>query len=724
MARLTPEQKQKRRAAEAAYKRAVAQSFADWNANERQYLRMIRDDLTNYENAIKASMANVTEWDAHRIDQVNAMFDDAKAKLNARLTSDYAWADFQTVQLAVDSVTKPLEAFGVHIGAAGRQLPIQQLNYLRSVVPTLITNVTADAHEQVRQLLYTHAHGGMSRADLYRKIGSAVGPLDGKAELKPGQIIPRAEARARTIFRTETNRVASLVTDNEIKKLSAVDKGVGARWVHWPSQNPRSEHVALNGKVIFPGHGEFFEVGGVKVTGPHDPSLPASEVVSCHCKALVVYDPDKADDVKDPHIAAAPSGGGSPAPTPTTVPVPKPAVKVAAPKKPRKPKAAEPAPDTGPVTVKAADVAPAGSAIPSGAPAGPARGVRPLGEARVASSLKYKDLPARPPLNASFDECRAHIEKLCKLDNQHWGQSPHFIPWDQKGFDELITRFRKYEGDKGIRAFTQLMHDAAEQARRQGIPFYNNVGMTKSAVASVGGSYFKVGTTFTSRLPKYYDRLKSAEDGIKYRDKVLSGLRASLVQESEYTASEQALFDAFRGEVRELVAKFEAWDGFGAAPEWMNYAGIRAYRPTGAESGISRWINGSRAELVGDGMPDADRVHATMWHEFGHLVHNTISYSQTGKASSLSVVVNRFGVNTVAWGGPMKRELERLNPLNRPSGDFITRYAEVGGKSYSKGREQWSNEWFAENYSAWHNGFYSHVEPSWIEFAKKWGVIS
>lgn len=47
-------------------------------------------------------------------------------------------------------------------------------------------------------------------------------------------------------------------------------------------------HRDLNGTTI--PMGEKFTVGGVTADGPHDPVLPAREVVNCRCRLMPVID--------------------------------------------------------------------------------------------------------------------------------------------------------------------------------------------------------------------------------------------------------------------------------------------------------------------------------------------------------------------------------------------------------------------------------------------------
>ena len=89
--------------------------------------------------------------------------------------------------------------------------------------------------------------------------------------------------RARTIARTETSSAINNTSNATAEEVGMDEKG----WLHIGGKyTSRSNHVALNNTWIK--LNELFDLGnGLKARFPHDPNLPASEVVSCNC--LTIY---------------------------------------------------------------------------------------------------------------------------------------------------------------------------------------------------------------------------------------------------------------------------------------------------------------------------------------------------------------------------------------------------------------------------------------------------
>lgn len=92
-----------------------------------------------------------------------------------------------------------------------------------------------------------------------------------------------SKSRSKTIARTETqnsvNRISHIAAKNGIM--------VKKTWLHIGAGfEDRKSHVELDGKTI-PMNSKF-NVNGYPALYPHDPSLPASEIVNCHC--LCIYE--------------------------------------------------------------------------------------------------------------------------------------------------------------------------------------------------------------------------------------------------------------------------------------------------------------------------------------------------------------------------------------------------------------------------------------------------
>lgn len=90
-----------------------------------------------------------------------------------------------------------------------------------------------------------------------------------------------SEARAMTIARTETSNAINITTHNTAEYSGMTKK----TWLHvGGGKEDRPAHLALDGKTI--GIKEYFMVNGHQCLYPHDPNLPASEVINCYCVAI------------------------------------------------------------------------------------------------------------------------------------------------------------------------------------------------------------------------------------------------------------------------------------------------------------------------------------------------------------------------------------------------------------------------------------------------------
>lgn len=93
-----------------------------------------------------------------------------------------------------------------------------------------------------------------------------------------GELIGKEETfRALAASRQESFRQA-------IANGSIAQQAVTKTWRHFPNENPRHEHIAMNGKKV--GFNESFVLpDGTPMLYPHDPSAPLSQTAGCHCQA-------------------------------------------------------------------------------------------------------------------------------------------------------------------------------------------------------------------------------------------------------------------------------------------------------------------------------------------------------------------------------------------------------------------------------------------------------
>ena len=90
-------------------------------------------------------------------------------------------------------------------------------------------------------------------------------------------------SRARAIAITELGSIGNAVAQHGIYEAQQYSENVIATWKHslLVTTEARPAHLALDGSWVR--KDEKFNVNGHYCNGPHDPNLPASEVVNCGC---------------------------------------------------------------------------------------------------------------------------------------------------------------------------------------------------------------------------------------------------------------------------------------------------------------------------------------------------------------------------------------------------------------------------------------------------------
>ena len=180
-------------------------------------------------------------------------------------------------------------------GSTQLQLPLPDINMpvwrvlLAERVSRLVDGTTQDGvvkyrgwnasiHDDLTSSLAAAYQNGESVDGAIARIGRMLGvdPAD------PGQIGHRAEA----IARTET---IGLSNDVARKQMSESGVVTHKEWYSIGDERTRESHAMLNGTRI--PFNEQFNVNGTMADGPHDPSLPAEEVINCRCRLIPIVQP-------------------------------------------------------------------------------------------------------------------------------------------------------------------------------------------------------------------------------------------------------------------------------------------------------------------------------------------------------------------------------------------------------------------------------------------------
>lgn len=137
--------------------------------------------------------------------------------------------------------------------------------------------------------------GQRTKIMVQRQVENAVtkGLTNEELKAKIEDITRFSELRADTIARTETIG-AYVQGDMAGARALGVEGPVEKVWVATLDRRTRPTHVEAHDQTV--PFDETFEVGGVAMDAPHDPSAPAGEVVNCRCYVELLYAGDTRPD--------------------------------------------------------------------------------------------------------------------------------------------------------------------------------------------------------------------------------------------------------------------------------------------------------------------------------------------------------------------------------------------------------------------------------------------
>ena len=133
---------------------------------------------------------------------------------------------------------------------------------------SMIKYITNTTKKRINNIIIKAQKEGLNQKEIAKLIKDSVKDMSGN--------------RARTIARTETSKAVN-ITSQAVANNAGIKK---KKWIYTDiSKVPRIEHQDLDGETI--GIDEYFNVGGFSGLYPHDPNLPAQEVINCNC--IVIY---------------------------------------------------------------------------------------------------------------------------------------------------------------------------------------------------------------------------------------------------------------------------------------------------------------------------------------------------------------------------------------------------------------------------------------------------
>lgn len=201
---------------------------------------------------------------------VRRSLDEVQAGLAIGRAAGESW------QAGVDLVEKPIEAGfrleqpGFRLAAFLPEVDLRQLTALRSALTDRIKDVTATLAGRVNSELGLAAIGVQTTGEAADKIAD---------------ILARGgRGRALTIVRTELGRAYSVAGQQRYDQAREVLPGLQKQWRRSGKIHSRASHDRTDGQVR--DVEESFDVGGVALRFPRDPSGPAKETVNCGCTSL------------------------------------------------------------------------------------------------------------------------------------------------------------------------------------------------------------------------------------------------------------------------------------------------------------------------------------------------------------------------------------------------------------------------------------------------------
>jgi hypothetical protein len=152
-----------------------------------------------------------------------------------------------------------------------------KLKILQDYHAELIKDITEDAKARISREITLSQLGQKSVDDTIKAIGR---------NLKSPSIFKSVIKRAEVIFKTEVNRVGNLASSERTKQFQTQIPELKKQWIHSHVGIPRAGHLMLDGVIV--GANENFRLFGEDgriyfPQAPHDPMLPASEVINCKC---------------------------------------------------------------------------------------------------------------------------------------------------------------------------------------------------------------------------------------------------------------------------------------------------------------------------------------------------------------------------------------------------------------------------------------------------------
>jgi len=248
-----------------------AELRAQLKRRQQLQVHLYDDIITLLEKALMALDAQLaqlpTEYQTWHIQQVQMNIErtlldiGADAAVKVRDGANAAW------QAGIDLVDAPLNAGGINLAGRVQAVNVQQLEAIKSFMVDRVSDINIVAAQKIKEQLGLVVVGVN---DPYKARAAIAKHLEGNAA-----------SRARTIVNTELGRLYSTANQERMTQAQKAVPGLKKKWRRSNRKDPRASHAAAHGQIQ--PVDQPFNIGGILMMFPHDPTAPLDEVINCGC---------------------------------------------------------------------------------------------------------------------------------------------------------------------------------------------------------------------------------------------------------------------------------------------------------------------------------------------------------------------------------------------------------------------------------------------------------
>lgn len=226
-------------------------------------------------------------FQAYQLGQLRSAIDSQAAELITKYRPIMGGAVEKAWDWGAEFEPALLKAAGVDLQL--RAISRAQLAVAQEVSADLVVKVGDDFRARAKGIITRGVVGELSPHLLMRNVGDLLRTQPDRQTGKLGNIAFQSER----IIRTELASVSSLSNRLRHEQIAQAAPDVRKYWLHSGARHPRPDHLAAAARYApggIPGpikQNEDYQVGGHTATGPHDPRLPADQVVNCFCMSLL-----------------------------------------------------------------------------------------------------------------------------------------------------------------------------------------------------------------------------------------------------------------------------------------------------------------------------------------------------------------------------------------------------------------------------------------------------